>query len=88
MESSSYERILSNLSSSSRQAVFLTDIIKGEHQLFYLFQVDVNFGLYFKEADAAQQAGVQVCLLRRADNPDKETKSYKWVPTFDEIELR
>jgi len=39
----------------------------------------------FIEAEAASEVGIKVCLLRRPDNPDKETNSFKWVENFEKI---
>ncbi|RNA43857.1 enolase-phosphatase E1 [Brachionus plicatilis] len=38
-----------------------------------------------REAEAATQAGINVCVLRREDNPDKERKQFDCVNSFDEI---
>ena len=38
-----------------------------------------------KECDAASQAGVSVCLVRREDNADKQVDDYKWITKFDQL---
>lgn len=87
----SYERILSELGKSGSQVLFLTDMIKGIF-LSYIFTTFLRnyrkvFFLLFKEADAAEQVGIRVGLLRRPDNPDKELKHFEWATSFDEIEF-
>lgn len=39
------------------------------------------------EAEAAIQTGLNVCVLRREDNPDKEIRNFDFVNSFDEIEF-
>ena len=38
------------------------------------------------EAEAAKQAGLNVCVIRRNDNPDKATNNFEWVENFDAIQ--
>lgn len=45
----------------------------------------INYSIQLKEAEAAESAGVQVFLVRRDDNPDKETKHFKSIQTFNDV---
>ena len=56
----------------------------GCFEIFILKQIYCTC-IQTTEVEAAQQAGIDVCLLRRPDNPDKEVRSYEWVENFNEI---
>ncbi|CAF0908558.1 unnamed protein product [Brachionus calyciflorus] len=58
----------------------LESLNKSANQVLFLTDL-------IREAEAATDAGLYVCLLRRADNPDKEIKNFIWVNSFDEIEF-
>lgn len=43
--------------------------------------------LNYLEAEAARKSGLEVFLVRRKDNPDKSIDDFKWIESFDQIEL-
>ena len=43
--------------------------------------------MFFLEVKASTSVGIQTCLIRREDNPDKDVDAFMWVSNFSQINI-